>query len=241
MKHPKLLMTTKFGTIAAMFIAAALLQIAGPVALAEDDDSVEEEFRVHRLGTTETAPYDAFAYLNRINTEVGDEDPKEFAGRLFGRLANQEGRVLLKLPPGFTAQGYDGLKVFYRTDGGLRSGNCVSCHKPSLFTDLSSHFVDESKTSYETPTLRNLEKSAPYLHDDSAKTLEEVLKQKVRMNKLARESAETTLDAEYKVMNISEDDIPALAEFLKTLNEVGKEGFREMVMKAEILDTSDMY
>jgi len=62
---------------------------------------------------------------------------------------------------------------------------CQSCHTPPLFTDLQLHDVgtgDPTKeknshgrgTNFDTPSLRAVWMTAPYFHDGSASTLEEV-------------------------------------------------------------------
>ncbi|MHC1765160.1 MAG: cytochrome c peroxidase [Verrucomicrobiia bacterium] len=66
---------------------------------------------------------------------------------------------------------------------------CASCHPSPLFTDLAAYDVgtervyrmwgpagaDEEGTRFDTPTLEELWRSAPYLHDGSALTLRDVL------------------------------------------------------------------
>ena len=59
---------------------------------------------------------------------------------------------------------------------------CASCHPAPLYTDLKVHDVDTADAYGEwfgplidTPTLRFLYDSAPYLHDGSAATLRDVL------------------------------------------------------------------
>jgi cytochrome c peroxidase len=59
---------------------------------------------------------------------------------------------------------------------------CVTCHPPPLYTDLQRHDVGTASAPGEwfgpeidTPTLRFLYDSAPYLHDGSAPTLLDVL------------------------------------------------------------------
>jgi YVTN family beta-propeller protein len=59
---------------------------------------------------------------------------------------------------------------------------CQDCHPPQLYTDLQQHDVGTANAPDEwfgafidTPTLRFLYDSAPYLHDGSARTLLEVL------------------------------------------------------------------
>ena len=67
------------------------------------DKSIEKKTKIHRLSTTKRAVYDAFAYVNRIPEQAEkEESPQDFAGRIFSRLANQEGRVLIKLPQGLS-------------------------------------------------------------------------------------------------------------------------------------------
>jgi YVTN family beta-propeller protein len=60
--------------------------------------------------------------------------------------------------------------------------DCLRCHPPPLYTDLKQHDVGTADAvgewfgpAIDTPTLRTLYDSAPYLHDGSAATLHEVL------------------------------------------------------------------
>jgi len=58
---------------------------------------------------------------------------------------------------------------------------CATCHPPGLFTDLHHYDVgtlattDKPGDSLDTPTLVEIWRTAPYLHDGSAATLREVL------------------------------------------------------------------
>jgi mono/diheme cytochrome c family protein len=58
---------------------------------------------------------------------------------------------------------------------------CAECHKPPLFTDLKLHDVgtrsqyDKPTDKFDTPTLVEIWRSAPYLHDGSAVTIRDVL------------------------------------------------------------------
>jgi YVTN family beta-propeller protein len=57
---------------------------------------------------------------------------------------------------------------------------CANCHEEPLFTDLRSYDVgtenpfDKEARDFDTPTLRELWRTAPYLHDGSAPTLRDV-------------------------------------------------------------------
>lgn len=56
---------------------------------------------------------------------------------------------------------------------------CASCHYPPLYSDGLRHnlssTVDNIASFFDTPSLRGLTNSAPYFHDGSASTLEDVL------------------------------------------------------------------
>jgi len=59
--------------------------------------------------------------------------------------------------------------------------NCASCHPAPLYTDMKTHDVgskhyDGDSGLYDTPTLVEVWRSAPYMHDGSLYTLEEVVK-----------------------------------------------------------------
>jgi hypothetical protein len=121
--------------------------------------SIEEKTKIHRLATTKRAIYDAFAYMNRIPEKAEeDESPEDFAGRILGRLANQEGRILVKLPKGMDRQAYLGYKTFLESEGTAKAGNCIACHAPPDFTDLKEHVSSQSDSKKPTPSLRNLAK-----------------------------------------------------------------------------------
>jgi hypothetical protein len=63
----------------------------------------------------------------------------------------------------------------------FHAAGCAECHLPGLFTDLQAHDVgtrrtfDGPKDKFYTPTLVEVWRTAPYLHDGSAATLRDVL------------------------------------------------------------------
>src|SRR5690606_8031138 len=82
-----------------------------------------------------------------------------------------------------------GREIFF-TD----KGNCTACHVGPNLTDEKFHNigvgmdsaapdlgryvvtqVDSDRGAFKTPTIRNVEFSAPYMHDGSQKTLEEAV------------------------------------------------------------------
>jgi YVTN family beta-propeller protein len=80
---------------------------------------------------------------------------------------------------------------------------CAVCHPPPLFTDLKSYDVgtrgprDGKADTFDTPTLIELWRTSPYLHDGSAATLRDLLtlaNQGDRHGKTSRLSAEQIQD-----------------------------------------------
>ena len=69
-----------------------------------------------------------------------------------------------------------GKKIFNRP-----AVACASCHSAPLFTNLetvdvgTSGLLDQGATDFDTPTLREIWRTPPYLHDGRAATLREVL------------------------------------------------------------------
>ena len=95
--------------------------------------------KIHRLETTFRSPFDAFLYVNRIPTEPEQgESPAELAGRILGRLANQEGRVLVKLPPRMNRVGYEGFKFVLEESAAESIRGCLQCHSLAKLGRLDS-------------------------------------------------------------------------------------------------------
>lgn len=89
----------------------------------------------------------------------------------------------------FTAEEMDGANIFYS-----ERGDCFHCHGTPLFTNntlnntgLDSVLIGQNlgrylytgistdKGKFSAPTLRNIEMTAPYMHDSRFQTLEEVI------------------------------------------------------------------
>jgi len=90
-----------------------------------------------------------------------------------------------------------------------REFDCASCHEPPFFTDGKNHiltFSDGNQVDINTPSLLNIEKSSPYLHDGSKKTLESVF------NKQPMDLIHGALAGE------DSDKIIPLVEYLKNLS-----------------------
>jgi cytochrome c peroxidase len=108
-------------------------------------------------------------------------------------------------------------------------GQCWKCHSGTNFTDEAFHNTgvgwgaddlgrflvtktDADRGKYKTPTLRGVKLTAPYMHDGSLKTLEEVVE---FYNKGG--GANPHLDPVMKPLNLSKEELADLIAFLKSL------------------------
>jgi len=193
--------------------------------------TIEKKTRIHRLSTTKRSTFDAFTYLNRIPEKpYSDETAEEFAGRIFGRLANQEGRILLKAPAGMDRLAYNGFKTFLGYEGTASVGNCTACHTPPLFTDGKSHVVRKDGRAKPTPSLRNPGKGRV--------NLQKALLQKIQAAREKQAGKADTVSKYYSAMTLDKQDIPGLIAFLKLLEDMPDDRFRKLILQAKVLDTS---
>ncbi len=72
---------------------------------------------------------------------------------------------------------------------------------------------------FKTPVLRDLLDSAPYFHNGSAATFNDVINHYITMSSLARSGAMRNAPPEFTNMSLSQDDIAALVAFLQSLTE----------------------
>jgi len=206
-------------------------EVSKPPLAKEASDSIEEQTKVHRLKSTKRAVYDAFVYVNRLPEGPEQwETPVDVAGRIFGRLANQEGRILLKVPTGMERESYLGFKTFFRYEGETQVGNCAACHTLPEFTDSKEHLVTRGGSPVITPSLRNLAQTKVDIRT--------VIMAKIATSIQKRSGEADEIDEAYAAMNISEEDVPGLVAFLKLLNDVPDKDYRDLIVGVTLLDTS---
>jgi cytochrome c peroxidase len=118
-------------------------------------------------------------------------------------------------------------------------GNCAACHVGPNFTDERFHNTGVAWSSgaladpgrylvtreprdlgaFKTPTLREVERTAPYMHDGSLASLEEVIAFYDRGGQ-----PNPHLDAEIRPLRLTEPEKQALAAFLRALSGTVREG-----------------
>jgi hypothetical protein len=72
---------------------------------------------------------------------------------------------------------------------------------------------------FKTPTLRDLEDSAPYFHNGSKRTFEDVVRFYIQSSDLARRGLLRNPPPEFQGMSLSDSDVASLVAFLKSLTE----------------------
>jgi cytochrome c peroxidase len=132
-----------------------------------------------------------------------------------------------------TVEERDGLRVF------RGKGNCVSCHFGPTFTDERFHNTGvawrsggvtddgrftasgrpEDRGAFKTPTLREVSRTAPYMHDGSVATLAEVIDFYDRGG-----IGNPYRDPELRPLQLTPAEKQALEAFLRALSGVVQEG-----------------
>jgi cytochrome c peroxidase len=69
--------------------------------------------------------------------------------------------------------------VLLRGERAFQVAGCATCHPPPLYTDLQKYDLglstpDDYEPMFDTPSLRECYRTAPYLHDGRARTLREL-------------------------------------------------------------------
>jgi len=120
-----------------------------------------------------------------------------------------------------------GLQIF------RGKGNCSVCHSAPAFTDDKFHntgvawrdgllldqgrfavtAVDADRGAFKTPTLREIARTAPYMHDGSLSTLDEVIDYYDRGG-----NPNPHLDPELRPLHLAPQEKSALRAFLKALS-----------------------
>jgi cytochrome c peroxidase len=138
------------------------------------------------------------------------------------------------MPSALTGQEQQGMRVFFG------KGRCGSCHAGPNLTDERFHntgvafrdgqmldsgrFVVTQKPAdrgaFKTPTLREVAQTAPYMHDGSLATLEEVVQYYAQGG-----NANPALDLIVRPIDLSAEDKRALIAFLHSLSGQVQEGW----------------
>lgn len=169
---------------------------------------------------TGPSPFDYYEqfrpYLKADPAELKQDDPDTY------KLYVQAKADLDKHPMSESAK--RGREIFF-TD----KGSCTACHVGANLSDEQYHNIgvgmaaakpdlgrfevtkqEKDKGAFKTPTIRNVALTAPYMHDGSQKTLEEVVEWYAKGG-----HPNPTLDAKMKPLKLTDQDKKDLVEFMK--------------------------
>jgi len=179
------------------------------------------------------------AYRRLFGEAYGDE--RVDLGRITGAIASFERTIVVYDSPwqrhemgeagALSEAARRGLEIFKDNN----RGRCTACHSGPNFTDEKYHSTglgveegspapdsgryevseaEDDRGRFKTPTLMNVALTAPYMHDGSLQTLEEVVE---FYDRGGVENPRWPLDPEMKKLNLSPGDKKDLVAFLKAL------------------------
>lgn len=181
-----------------------------------------------RVIVTGPSPYDYYEPLRTFEIAFADdledleefeeEDPKTYATYIARKKASDAN------PMSDSAK--RGREIFFSD-----KGSCTACHVGANFTDEKYHnlgvgmdqdepdlgrFVvtkeEKDRGAFKTPTVRNIELTAPYMHDGSQATLEEVVEWYAKGG-----HPNPHLSKDIKKLELTDQDKKDLVAFMKAL------------------------
>ncbi len=132
---------------------------------------------------------------------------------------------------GFTASEENGFDIFFS-----EKGDCIHCHSGPILTDnefrnngLDFELTDlglgevtgdpDDDGKFKVPTLRNIEFTAPYMHDGRFATLEEVVEHYNSGVKADSPNLDPEMEHASEGLNLTEQEKVDLINFLKTFTD----------------------
>ena len=214
----------------------ALLPVEDPLELHHSWPDLEEKLSEHSsyptlfrqaFGISNTSEIDRFLTAKAIaqfERSLVTSGQSKYDRILAGRDAPESDEALGKL-------------IFFDEVPDLPDGQCFHCHAAPTFSDNEYHNngideaaefsdfrdlglggvtgVESQNGKFRTPTLRNIEHTAPYMHDGRFSTLEEVMDHYVSGGHFPSKDKSKFLDS----ISLDAEQKAAVIAFLKTLSD----------------------
>lgn len=217
----------------------ALLPVEDPIELHDSWPNVENKLRRHAMYPEMFRKAFGISNSDEITKELTAKALAQFE-RILISSGSKYDNVLANLDV-FTDEELLGFDMFFDDEADVPDAECGHCHAPPLFTsgeyfnngidsvsDITKvallEFIDPGLGAFtgdtldygkfRSPSLRNIEYTAPYMHDGRFSTLEQVVEHYNSGGHPAR-----NLDQNVKPLNLNEEEMQALIAFLKTLSE----------------------
>ena len=201
-------------------------QAQGPI-VAPDEMAQPMDALIARLGA-DPAYAPAFAKAFPKEPRVSDENLKKAIATFVRTLVSPQTRFdrwVAGDDKALSAREADGFRLFTGKAG------CANCHTGWAFTDYAFHDIGlpgddrgrgavlrlpAAEHAFKTPSLREIGRSAPYMHDGSLATLAEVVR-----HYTSGIVERPTLSPDLRRENLTGDEQAALVAFLGTLTSNG--------------------
>ena len=213
----------------------ALLPVEDPIELHHTWPDVISELKSHELYPRLFREAFGITDTTAITKELAAKALAQFERTLISSGQSRYDQIIDGLAV-FTDEELLGHNIFFDIEPDVsRHAECGHCHNAPLFTtneyfnngldnadegnltdigrgEVTGTAFDNGK--FRVPTLRNIFKSAPYMHDGRFSSFEDVLDHYDTQVKFSR-----NVDPNLRVLNLSETDRAALIAFIKTLED----------------------
>ena len=213
----------------------ALLPVEDPIELHHTWPDVIEELKAHQLYPKLYREAFGISDTSEITKELSAKALAQFERTLVSSGASKYDQIIDGIAV-FTDEELLGHNIFFDIEPDVRRhAECGHCHNAPLFTtneyfnngldnpdsgslsdigrgEVTGTPFDNGK--FRVPTLRNIFKSAPYMHDGRFATFDDVLDHYDAKVQFSR-----NVDPNLRVLNLSATDRAALMAFIKTLED----------------------
>lgn len=211
-----------------------LMSVEDSVELGNRWEVVEERLQLHPVYPT----YFEKAFGIESETEIDRYLVAKAIAQFERTLISRDSKfdLVLRGEAEFTEAEQRGWTIYFDVSDELPKSECGHCHLDPLFTNLDffnngieqvaglESFPDRGRGAvtgwkynngqFRTPTLRNIELTAPYMHDGRMKTLDEVLEHYISGGHFAE-----NVNPNVRKLHFTESDKEDLTAFLKTLTD----------------------
>lgn len=212
----------------------ALLPVEDSLELGHNWGVVEEKLRIHPVYPK--LFMEAFDIQDSMGIDryLAAKAIAQFERTLISRDSKYD--LVLRGEAEFSASEKRGMTIFFDASDELPKSECGHCHLDPLFTNLDffnngieevadlGGFPDKGRGEvtgskyhngqFRTPTLRNIELTAPYMHDGRMETLEEVIEHYISGGHFSE-----NVNPNVRQLQFGEQDKADLIAFLKTLTD----------------------
>lgn len=214
----------------------ALLPVEDPIELHALWPDVEQRLRRHNLYPEKFRKAFGISNKNEINRDLATKAIAQFERTLISSGTSKYDRVIAGTAV-FSDIELDGHDIFFDINPDIkRHAECGHCHNAPLFTtnEYFNNGIDQVMSlldfpdagkgkvtgflpdngTFRVPTLRNIEFSAPYMHDGRFQTIDQVVDHYITGGHIA-----DNLGAVLRPLSLSDYDRQALIAFIKTLSD----------------------